>query len=491
MSALQRLPRSTPEALGIPSPAIHAFVSAVERRAPELHSLMIVRHGQVAAEGWWRPFRAAVPHVLFSLSKSYASTAVGLAVAEGLLSVDDPVIKFFPDDLPAEVSPKLAAMKVRHLLSMSTGHDADTTEFLHQDPEGNWARAFLARPVVHEPGSYFLYNSGATYMCSAIVQKLTGQRIVDYLGPRLFAPLGIEGATWQTCPRGVNTGGWGLSVRTEDIACFGQLYLQKGVWNGQQLVDPAWIAEATRKQVRNDNETQTNPDWRQGYGYQFWRCRHNCYRGDGAFGQYCIVMPDQDAVIAITSGVKDMQAVLDCVWEILLPAMEKSALAENPVAQRALADRLENLSLATPMGMAGSPVAPFVAGARYQLAPNDLAVQWVALDVNDAGGALTLRDSYGQHQVALAAGRWLASESTFSLEAPARHGQPHNTAPQPIAAAGAWAAPDTYVARIWFTLSPFSLTLTLRFSGDAVTVEAEGNVSFGPTALPTLKGVRA
>ena len=231
------------------------------------------------------------PHTLFSLSKSFTATAVGLAVAEGRLSVDDPVLGFFPDEAPAIISPHLAAMQVRHLLSMSTGHGEDTTAALRQAADGNWVRAFLERPVEHEPGTFFLYNSGATYMLSAIVQRLTGQTLLDYLQPRLFAPLGIERPTWESCPRGINAGGWGMSATTEDIARFGQLYLQQGRWEGRQLVPAAWVAAATSTQA--DNSSRTEPDWAQGYGYQFWRCRHGAYRGDGAFGQFCLVMPEQ------------------------------------------------------------------------------------------------------------------------------------------------------------------------------------------------------
>ncbi|MBW7461807.1 serine hydrolase, partial [Paenibacillus sepulcri] len=152
----------------------------------------------------------------------------------------------------------------------------------------------LAAPVEHEPGTHFVYNSGATYMLSAILQKVTGQTLLEYLQPRLIEPLGIKGAAWDVCPRGINVGGWGLNVTTEDIARFGQLYLQKGMWNGQRLLTEEWIAEATSSQISNGDGGVN--DWAQGYGYQFWRCRHGVYRGDGAFGQFCIVMPEQDAV---------------------------------------------------------------------------------------------------------------------------------------------------------------------------------------------------
>src|SRR5260370_32115779 len=183
-------------------------------------------------------------------------------------------------------------------------------------------------------------------MLSAIVQKATGVTVLDSLKPRLFEPLGIERPTWESSPQGVTTGGYGLSIRTEDIARFGQLYLQKGKWNGKQLVPESWVDAATARQTSNGSSPKS--DWDQGYGYQFWRSRHGAYRGDGAFGQYCIVLPEQDAVIAITSGVKDMQAVLNLVWDKLLPAMKSSPLSPDQEARAKLEQTLKGLSLRPP-----------------------------------------------------------------------------------------------------------------------------------------------
>lgn len=315
-----RLPRSSPESQGVSSKAIREFIEAANLQVDTLHSFMLVRHGHVVAEAWWKPEAADKPHVLHSLSKSFCSTAVGLAVAEGKLSIDDPVLKFFPEDAPEKPSDKLRQMRVRDLLTMSTGHE---TEPRFTDNE-SWVKTFLAHPVPHKPGAHFQYNSPATYMQSAIVQKVTGQTVLDYLKPRLFVPLGIENPTWMHSPQGISTGGWGLMLRTEDIAKFGQLYLQKGMWHGKQLVPAAWIEQATSKQVSNGSDPAR--DWDQGYGFQFWRCRHNAYRGDGAFGQFCVVLPEQDAVIAITADTKDMQAELNVVWDKLLPAFHAEPL---------------------------------------------------------------------------------------------------------------------------------------------------------------------
>ncbi|MFI5270212.1 MAG: serine hydrolase domain-containing protein, partial [Chloroflexota bacterium] len=251
MSPAIALPRSTPEAQGIPSSAIQAFLDAAEQDVQHLHSVMLLRHGHVVAEGWWTPYGPGDPHMLFSLSKSFTSTAIGLLVAEGRLSIDDSVLSHFPAEAPPEPSRFLQAMRIRHLLSMSTGHAADTTRAVFGHTTPDWTRAFLAQPVEFEPGTHFVYNTAATYMLAAITQRLTGMTLVEYLQPRLFAPLGIATPTWETSPEGINLGGTGMSATTEDIARFGQLYLQRGVWQGARLIPEAWVAEATAFQVSN------------------------------------------------------------------------------------------------------------------------------------------------------------------------------------------------------------------------------------------------
>src|SRR5215208_3431464 len=307
--SVRALPRSSPERQGISSAALLAFVEAADSGIDAMHGFVLVRHGHVVAEGWWGPYEAGAPHVLYSLSKSFTSTAVGLAIAEGKLSLDDPVLKFFPDEAPAEPSANLRAMRVRDLLRMNTGHQTEADLWAWSGPDSSlrdatWSKRFLAHPVPFKPGTHFLYNSPATYMLSAIVQKVTGAPVLEYLRPRLFDPLGFESPTWDTSPQGVTAGAYGLSLRTEEIARFGQLYLQKGMWKGRQLIPKAWVEEATALQTSNGSSPKS--DWDQGYGYQFWRSRHNSYRGDGAFGQYCFVIPELDAVVAITSGVRDM-----------------------------------------------------------------------------------------------------------------------------------------------------------------------------------------
>jgi CubicO group peptidase (beta-lactamase class C family) len=477
MPTTVRLPRSTPEAQGIPSAAVLELVAQLEQEVESLHSLMIVRHGHVIAEGWWAPYTAERRHMLFSLSKSFTATAIGAAIAEGLLSLDDPVLSFFPEDAPAEANANLAAMQVRHLLGMSAGHADDTTPALHGAEDGNWVRAFLACPVTYPPGTHFLYNTGATYMLSAIMQKLSGVTLLEYLRPRLLTPLGIEGATWETCPRGINTGGYGLSTTTEAIVNFGQLFLQEGFWQGAQLVPREWVRTATQAHIANGDDP--NSDWAQGYGYQFWRCRHNAYRGDGAFGQYCVVMPEQGMVIAITAGLEEMQVVLNLIWAQLLPACGPTPLPADPAAHTALTRKLASLNLPLPVGLT-TPEAAIARGRRvYQCEPNELQISTFSLEAHAAGCSLLIHDAEGEHTIAVGSGVWQPGVFTFMARGAAMS----------IAAAGAWPDTTTYVAEIYYVETPFRVTLTCRVTDDRLLLDVGVNVSFGPTSFPQIVGM--
>jgi len=320
------LPRATPESQGISSSGIAEFIRTADKEVDSMHSFMLVRHGKVVAEAWWEPESASKPHVLWSLSKSFTSTAVGLAVHEGKLNIDDKILAFFPDETPKDISENLKEMRVKDLLSMATGHQSEVS----LRGEKNWITAFLKHPVPFNPGSHFKYNTPATFMQSAIVQKVTGQKVVDYLQSRLFDPLQIDAPKWDENPQGISIGGYGLYLKTEDIAKFGQLYLQKGVWNGKQIVPESWVNAATSKQVSNGSKP--NSDWEQGYGFQFWRCRHGAYRGDGKDGQFCVVLPEQDAVVVMTANNNNLQGQLNIVWDKLLPIFAEKPLAENTKA---------------------------------------------------------------------------------------------------------------------------------------------------------------
>ncbi len=474
------LPRSTPEAQGLSARPIRAFVDAVEKQQLGLHSLMIVRHGHVIAEGWWDPYRPDLPHTMYSLSKSFTATAIGFAAAEGNLTVEDKVVSFFPEDRPPTVSPHLAAMRVKDLLTMSTGHEKDTLAPLLEEKECCWARKFLSLPVAHAPGTRFVYNTGATYMLSAMLRKVTGKSLLEYLTPRLFAPLGIEGADWETDPDGIATGGFGLRIKTEDIARFGQLYLQGGKWNGTQLLPARWIGEATAAQVSNASATRPDPqsDWQQGYGYQFWRCRHNAYRGDGAMGQYCLVMPDQDAVVAITAETHDMQAIMDRVWEELLPHMGRVALPPDPPANRALRQKLATLTALPAKTAAASPLAAALSGKEFAIAENNLGVRAVSFTFGRNTCTFTLRDEAGSHGLVCGLDGWVKGETLMPGDPPklVQLKNPADGRKTKVAGFGTWTDPDTFLMTWDFYETPHSDAVTCHFTRDTVRLEFKNSI---------------
>ncbi len=474
------LPRSLPGKQGVASGGLVNFIKAIEAEKLNLHSLMVVRHGQVVAEGWWAPYAPQLKHTLYSLSKSFTSTAVGLAVAEGKLTVDDKVISFFKADLPATVNENLAAMRVKDLLSMATGHSKDTTQPMQANGNTNWAKTFLEQPVEHAPGTHFVYNSGATYMLSAIVQQLTGQSILDYLKPRLFGPLGIEGQDWEVDPKGINTGGWGLRLRTEDIAKFGQLYLQKGMWNGKRLLPEAWVAEATQMHIMQpgDEAKRGSSDWLQGYGYQFWRCRHDAYRGDGAFGQYCLILPNEDAVIAITAETNNLQGVLNAVWSHVLPALQGEGLESEQTAAVSLTQTLKSLALPMPVLESASPTSAVISGKTYSFPENTLKATAASLTFGKDGCLFKLHDNAGDHQVTCGINRWVESKTTFA-SAPLKL----TSTPTPgetqtrVAGSGTWADPNTFLMTWRFIETAHYETVTCRFGADTMAVEFESSMA--------------
>ncbi len=470
------LPRSAPENQGVRSESMLEFLDAVESAKLEFHSLMVLKHGQVIAQGWWKPYAPDLKHMLFSLSKSFTSSAIGLLVEAGTINLDDGVISFFPEDLPPQISANLRALKVKDLLKMASGHKEDPTNAPNIHESQNWIKTILEQEIEFEPGTHFVYNSGASFLLSAIVQKLTGQTLLEFLTPRLLEPLGVENATWASNVQGINFGGWGLNLTSEDIAKFGLLYLQKGVWNGQQILTKTWVDQATSNQISNGDKPTS--DWQQGYGYQFWQCRHGAYRGDGAFGQYCIVMPEQNAVVVITSAVNDMQMVLDLVWQHLLPGLNSKQVLKPSSQSEILKLKLSNLELPVVQGEKTSEIATRVSGRTYGFEDNEPKIQSTSFQFRAEHLELQVTNDLGNHRLICGFGRWQDQETTF--EPSAGFG---NLELRKASLQGAWIEPDQFEMQICFNESAFTFTLSFTFSKDSLVLNSRINVGFGETVL--------
>jgi CubicO group peptidase (beta-lactamase class C family) len=494
--AAASLPRSTPESQGVSSAGILQFLDAAEKSGVELHSFMLVRHGKVVSEGWWSPYSPNYKHIMFSASKTFTATGIGLAVAEGRLKTSDKIVSFFPNSLPDTLGPRTRELDVKDLLTMSVGQDPAA------NPRGNddWIRAFLETEPKHEPGTVFLYNNFATFMLSAIVQQVTGDTLFDYLRPRIFEPLGIRGVDWDLTPQGINVGMIGLRLRTEDLAKFGQLLLQRGKWNGKQLLPESWVAEATAHHIASSG---SGTDWSQGYGYQMWRGRHNSVRLDGLGGQFVLLLPDKDAFVVLTANAaQSTQKQLDLAWDHLLPAMKDvGSLPDDATTNRKVRERLAALTVAAPAGAAAANAALVskIAGHKFQLDPNRLGIDSVSFTIGqDGAGELVVARSGSQASVKMGNGAWVVG--TLNVNSLLRPTTPSKSrdanyvvpgTPYRVAASYAWSAPNTLAVTTRFLEESIgSETVLYKFSEEAGTVRVSieeqraGGFPGGPAGQP-------
>ena len=297
------LPRATPESMGVSSQAISAIYRELNQALElEPHGLMVMRHGHVITESHWSPYRNSTPQILYSLSKSLVSTAVGLAVSQGLLELDENAAMILPESMPSERDLKdrrMLDITVRHLLTMTSGTTFNEALTMFSE---NWGKDFFSHSLMFDPGAFFKYNSMNTYLLSAILMRRTGMGLLEYLTKHVFSKIGISDAHWEMCPQGIEKGGWGLALSPENLCRLGQLYLQGGWWgegtDRVSVLPEAWIKEASTIKVHTDKD-ESDP----GYGYQIWMChRPGAYMFCGMFGQYVFVVPDLDMVIAMTSA---------------------------------------------------------------------------------------------------------------------------------------------------------------------------------------------
>ncbi len=338
--------RITPEKAGISSYRILDFLSALESVGTEMHGMMLLKGNSIFAEGHWRPYNNDDPHIMFSFTKSLTSTAIGFAVSEGVISLDDKLVDIFPDKLPKEVNENLKKADIRSLLTMSCGHD---TEMGGYGIDVDYVAEFLKHPFEHEPGTYFRYNTAGTNILCAVLLRKTGEKLTDYLKPRLFDKLSMGDVYCAEISDGILWGGAGSFLTTEQMAKFIRFIANRGVWEGERLLPEAWFDLACGYQIDN-TPTQSNPDWVKGYGFQFWQCvPEGVFRADGAFGQYGIVVLDKDLVFIFQSASSTMQDTLTVTWDYLLKYIGEKPLPEDEKAYAALKYKLDNLEISHPI----------------------------------------------------------------------------------------------------------------------------------------------
>ncbi|MFA1819594.1 serine hydrolase domain-containing protein [Virgibacillus oceani] len=480
------LQRSIPEIQGVPSKSIISFLDSIKREKIELHSLMLVRNGNIIAEGAWSPYDLNKKHEMFSITKSITSTAVGFAIEENILSLDDKVVSFFPEYSDLDMDEKMSTMTVRHLLTMTSGYIENipgSTEL--SQIEGSWVKEFLELPLTYEPGTKFVYNSASSHILSAIVSKVTKQNLSEYLEPRLFGPLNIKGYTWDTDLEGNNTGGWGMRLKTEDVAKFGQFYLQKGIWEGKQLLSQDYIEQASSFQVSSTHHSD-DVDTQQGYGFQFWRSRYGAYRAVGMFGQICIVLPQQNAVFVVTSGTERKQEILDIFWKTVYPNFISGKLTESTQEKKYLEMRLNNLTLFPKQPHSSSPKENKVSGKQYRMKANADNVHFVEFNFSYNSCLFKLVDNTGEHQIECGLESWIEQKTTMPGATLHLLQQP---ADLPVKARGFWKDETTFVMTWTFFQMSFTDTITCCFEGhQLILMRSVNDHGPYPAERPTIIG---
>ncbi len=433
------LPTATPEQLGIEPRAIESLVEAWERAGVRPFALSIVRHGSVACSLTWAPYRRDDRVLTYSLAKPFTASAVGLAVEEGLFALDDRVADLCG---VATAGPRSARITVAHLLSMSTGHTEDTYNRLDVD---DLPGSFLAIEPEQEPGSVFCYHNSATLMLALLVERASGHSLHDYLRPRLFEPLGIQPAGWEQTG-GVDQGFSGLRVSCDDVARLGMTLLGGGVFQGRRVLPREWVAAAMTVHTPTDERTDT--DWSLGYGYQLWRSQHG-WRGDGAFGQLCLVIPEHDLVVAALAQSDEMQPELDAVWNLLLPGVHAAPLAEAGGADQLAARLALPAASSTVSPTDGEWTLKAVGPAAAEVAPDGV--------VTIGAGALRVRDPHGELVVPLGDGHWERVDCALP-----------DRADLALAGAASWVSPDRLQAQV----VPLHCPHVLQVDADLATGQA-------------------
>lgn len=398
------LRRSTPESQGVRSEAIAEAFQKLKDKGYDVHSVMILRHGQVIAEHWWAPYAPAYQHAMYSATKTFTACAVGFAVQEGLLRVSDKVIQFFPDLLPKEMPEHLDELTVEHLLTMSCGHA--TTRYTGSGAEQ--MRNFLATPFSSRPGTVFAYDVACSHVLSHILTRVTGVSTREYLKTRLFDKLGIEDPLWEMDLDGVNMGNGGSHMRTSDLAKLGQFLLNGGSWLGEQLLSKEWIKAQTTPHIFQrpglSEEENSKDDGGQGYGYQIWMGRHNSYRAIGGCNQLAMVIPEYDLVIASTGYVRD-EAGFNQVFYEMLEGMSDKKL--KPSKTFNLTEALSVYAYPTPSA-GNKEVEPLRNCTRvYRMFENDLGISGVSLRFDSEGNCtVTLETATAIHNHKYGLGSW-------------------------------------------------------------------------------------
>ncbi|MBQ7921727.1 MAG: serine hydrolase [Clostridia bacterium] len=383
-----------PEDVGVSPEWVADYINTLNEKRKVCHSFIMIRHGKVFAEGYWAPFHKDFKHRMFSVSKSFVSGAIGMLVDEGKISLNDKIIDYFPEKLPAEVDPYIAEMKIRDMLMMATCHPHGTT---YKTPTGldtkDWVATFFnpSYKPDHMPGTRFLYDTSSSHTLCALVEKLTGKPLLEYLKEKVLSEIGFSDDAWCIqAPEGTSWGGSGVLCTTRDLARYALLFANHGNINGKQYLSEEYIREATSAQIDNKEH---------GYGYQIWRQRNNSFAFTGMGGQYALVHPDKDLLLICTSDSQGdpekYNGIPDLIFDAVIDKITDETIPYDDAAYDSLCSLISGLKVSHPAGEASSPLMAQVNNKTYALGENPMGMQSFTIRFTEKGGVLTYHTDRG------------------------------------------------------------------------------------------------
>ena len=462
-----------PSSVGIePKQLMLMYDSLMNTNPTEIHHVIVMVDGKIAGELHPKPFRAEHRHTLYSVSKTFTAVAVGLAVDDGLLSVDDTLDKFFPEYIDDKIDPRIRQIKVKDILTMQSGFKTQTGMRNKQD---HWIEYYLSRPLVADPGTRYSYDSIETYLLSAIVQKVTGKNVLELLNERIFHPMGINDVEWELCPDGIVVGGWGIYLSAYSQALFGQLLIQKGNWNGKQLISEKWVNEMmTVRVVRDAND----------YGYQTWLCEYpGAWRADGAFGQYIIMIPQKNMVVVLNQCSRSKGwPERSNIWHTVVKNCLNCAIETTPAELAKLKEYEENATLPVLEGDSINALAQKYNGKTFKLDKNKLGWKSIKFNLGKENNSLEVTDNEGKTtKIDLGYKKWATSELAgfphYSVGAKNRFSG--ISGPFYTGSCYAWRF-NTLNTKIHYVNWVTSLSLSFRFNGNDIEIEASENFPSKP-----------
>lgn len=467
------IPRATAESVGIPSSSIITFLNRILEHKLNLHSLLVIRSGKIVAEGYWAPFDKERKHRLYSVSKSITALAIGYMIDEGKISLDDHIVDFFPEKVQEPPNPRIINATIHDMLIMSDCHDDQTYRFDQED----WIDSWFTTDANHMPGKVFSYNTTCTNLLTAIVERVSGMKLLNYLRP-VFDAIGVSDDIWCIeTPEGYSFGGSGVMATPRDLAKIALLVMNKGKHEGEQLISQDFIQKATSKQIDNYFDFITmeeDIEHQQGYGYQIWRTRNNGFSFYGMGSQLAICLPDKELIVVTTGDTQgispDTSEILSALWETLYHDICEDSLPEDPKAQEELINYMSNLALPVVEGDKASCLSEKVNGKTYVMNENPMGIKDVCFSFHEDEGTFTYTTDRGIHRIDFGFGYNKKGDFPETHYSGTRIGTPKNTGYE-MHASAAWCDEKTLLMVVYITDDYLgSLKMYAVFDGESIQI---------------------